>query len=222
MLAELLPGEPEVHGLVALMELQASRAARADRARRASRAAARPGPLALGLAARRPRAGGARARLRDRRRRSARTRCRPRSPPATRAPASREDTDWERIVALYDGLAQLDAVAGGRAQPRRRGRDGVRPAGGARARRRPRWRSRPSTATTCCRRVRGDLLEKLGRRGEARAEFERAALLTANTRQRAALLERAADLRDRFGARRVVSPSSPLHKGGCDVLRDAP
>jgi RNA polymerase sigma-70 factor, ECF subfamily len=40
--------------------------------------------------------------------------------------------------------------------------------------------------------VRGDLLEKLGGRDEARAEFERAALLTANARQRAALLGRAA------------------------------
>jgi predicted RNA polymerase sigma factor len=40
--------------------------------------------------------------------------------------------------------------------------------------------------------VRGDLLEKLGRLDEARAEFERAALLTANSRQRATLLERAA------------------------------
>jgi len=40
--------------------------------------------------------------------------------------------------------------------------------------------------------VRGDLLEKLGRPDEARAEFERAALLTANSRQQGALLERAA------------------------------
>jgi RNA polymerase sigma-70 factor (ECF subfamily) len=40
--------------------------------------------------------------------------------------------------------------------------------------------------------VRGDLLEKLGRLDEARVEFERAALMTANSRQRAALLERAA------------------------------
>jgi RNA polymerase sigma-70 factor, ECF subfamily len=39
--------------------------------------------------------------------------------------------------------------------------------------------------------VRGDLLEKLGRLDEARAEYQRAALLTANSRQRAALLERA-------------------------------
>jgi RNA polymerase sigma-70 factor (ECF subfamily) len=43
--------------------------------------------------------------------------------------------------------------------------------------------------------VRGDLLEKLGRLDEARGEFERAALLTANSRQRAALLERAAAMR---------------------------
>ena len=40
--------------------------------------------------------------------------------------------------------------------------------------------------------VRGDLLEKLGRRGDARAEFERAAALTANARERALLLGRAA------------------------------
>ena len=40
--------------------------------------------------------------------------------------------------------------------------------------------------------VRGDLLDKLGRPGEAGAEFERAAQCTANSRQRAALLERAA------------------------------
>ena len=48
MLAGLAPDEPEVHGLVALMELQASRAARARRPRRRAGAAARPGPRALG------------------------------------------------------------------------------------------------------------------------------------------------------------------------------
>ena len=52
--------------------------------------------------------------------------------------------------------------------------------------------------------VRGDLLEKLGRRGEARAEYERAALLTANTRQRAALLERAGICATASASRRVV------------------
>ena len=82
-----------------------------------------------------------------------------------------EETDWARIVALYDELATLDAVAGRRAQSRRRRRDGVR------ARRRARDlstrspTSRRSRAITCCRGVRGDLLAKLGRFDEARAEF---------------------------------------------------
>jgi predicted RNA polymerase sigma factor len=48
--------------------------------------------------------------------------------------------------------------------------------------------------------VRGDLLDKLGRPGEARAEFERAAQRTANSRQRAALLERAAACASRVDA----------------------
>ena len=61
VLAELVPREPEVHGLVALMEIQASRLRRAGGPRRRAGAAARPGPLALGPAADRPRAGGARA-----------------------------------------------------------------------------------------------------------------------------------------------------------------
>ena len=105
ILAELLPREPEVHGLVALMELQASRArARVGPDGRAD-PAARAGPLALGLAARRPRAGGA-GRGRERLGGAlGPTRCRPRSPPATPARATPAETDWERIVALYDALA---------------------------------------------------------------------------------------------------------------------
>ena len=55
ILAELTPSEPEVHGLVALMEIQASRVARADRPDRRADPAARPGPRALGPAADRPR-----------------------------------------------------------------------------------------------------------------------------------------------------------------------
>ena len=47
-----------------------------------------------------------------------------------------EETDWARIAALYDALAAARAVAGRRAEPRGRGRDGVRPGGGPRARRR--------------------------------------------------------------------------------------
>ena len=68
ILAELLPSEPEVHGLVALMELHASRSrARIGPVRRGG-TAARPGPVALGLAARRPRPRRARACAEHRRR----------------------------------------------------------------------------------------------------------------------------------------------------------
>ena len=190
ILAELLPREAEVHGLGALMELQASRTrARTspsgeqvllldqDRSRwdlllvrrglaALERAYATGGPLGpytlqAGIAA-----------------------CHARA----RVP---EDTDWERIVALYDGLAQLmpspvvqlnRAVAIGMAfgpQAALKIVDELR-------------EERSLNGYYLLPNVRGDLLEKLGRRDEARAEFERAALLTANTRQRAALLERAA------------------------------
>ena len=126
ILAELAPQEPEVHGLVALMEIQASR----------SRARVGPSgePILLldqnrarwdqllirrGLAALAARRGA-------RRRARARTRCRPRSPPVTRARARPEETDWARIAALYAALAAARAVAGRRAESRGRGRDGVR------------------------------------------------------------------------------------------------
>jgi RNA polymerase sigma-70 factor (ECF subfamily) len=190
ILAELLPREAEVHGLVALMELQASRTrARIspsgeqvllldqDRSRwdwlligrglaALERAYATGGPigpytLQAGIAACHARARAA------------------------------EDTDWERIVALYDGLAQLmpspvvelnRAVAVGMALGPQAALEIVEA-----LREDPTLDGYHLLPT-----VRGDLLEKLGRRSEAGAEFERAALLTANTRQRAALLERAA------------------------------
>ena len=189
ILAELRPGEAEVHGLVSLMELQASRTrARIspsgdqvllcdqDRTRwdwvlvgrglaALERAYATGGPLGpytlqAGIAA-----------------------CHARA----RVP---EATDWERIAALYDGLAQLmpspvvelnRAVAIGMAFGPQAAIDIVNALRAERAL--DRYHLLPS--------VRGDLLEKLGRRDEARAEFERAALLTANSRQRAALLGRA-------------------------------
>jgi predicted RNA polymerase sigma factor len=101
------------------------------------------------------------------------------------------DTDWERIVALYDGLAQLmpspvvelnRAVAIGMAFGPRAALAIV-----------DTLREDPTLdGYHLLPTVRGDLLEKLGRRGEAGAEFERAALMTANTKQRAALLHRAA------------------------------
>jgi predicted RNA polymerase sigma factor len=190
ILAGLMPDEPEVHGLVALMELQASRLrARIspsgaqvllldqDRTRwdwllvgrglRAlERAFATGGPIGPYTLQAAIAACHARARTAD-------------------------DTDWERIVALYDGLAQLmpspvvelnRAVAVGMAFGPRAALEIVdalleQPALDG-------YHLLPT--------VRGDLLDKLGRVGEARAEFERAALLTANSRQRAALLERAA------------------------------
>ena len=154
---------------------------------------ARPGPRALGPAADPPRAGGARAR-RGAGGARRRTRCRPRSPPATPARAPPQDTDWARIAALYETLAAARAVAGRRAQPRGGGRHGVR------ARRRA-WSSSTRSREPALDgyhllpSVRGDLLAKLGRTDEARAEFERAAALTRNARERELLLERA----DRVG-----------------------
>jgi RNA polymerase sigma-70 factor, ECF subfamily len=190
ILAELMPKEPEVHGLAALMEIQASRAAarigpsgepvlllEQNRARwdrlligrglaaleRAQALGDALGPYALQAAIA---ACHARARTPD-------------------------QTDWTRIVALYDALAQLvpspvielnravavsmaygpaaalEIVNALLAEPRLKG-----------------YHLLPS--------VRGDLLSKLHRSDEARAEFEHAASLTRNARERDLLLERAA------------------------------
>ena len=101
-----------------------------------------------------------------------------------------DETDWERIAALYDALAQLNpspvvklnrAVAVGMAYGPADGLELVEallaePALQA-------YHLLPS--------VQGDLLEKLQRYSEAKAAFERAAALTHNTRDRAMLLERA-------------------------------
>ena len=64
---------------------------------------------------------------------------------------SAEDTDWPRIVALYDGAGGAAPLAGGRAQPRGGGGDGLRPGGRAGARRRAAPTSRRCATTTCCR-----------------------------------------------------------------------
>jgi predicted RNA polymerase sigma factor len=102
-----------------------------------------------------------------------------------------EDTDWERIVALYDALAQLQpspvvelnrAVAVGMALGPAAALELVEALASE-----PALRGYPLLPS-----VRGDLLAKLGRDEEARAEFERAASLTQNARTRAALLERVA------------------------------
>ena len=190
ILAELVPKEPEVHGLVALMEIQASRSgARTgptgepillldqDRARwdqllirrgfaaldRAEKLGSIPGPYTLQaqIAACHARAHSA------------------------------DETDWERIADTYRALAQrapspivelnravalsmafgpaaaLEVVDALTSEPSLRS-----------------YHLLPS--------VRGDLLSKLGRLDEARAEFERAASLTRNARERNLLIERAA------------------------------
>ena len=100
-LAELMPDEPEVHGLLAMMLLHDARRAARFRRRRA-RAARRPGPLAVGRRADRRRARGARPRARAARARG-RTSCRRRSPRCTpTSPAT-----WPQIAALYGELARL-------------------------------------------------------------------------------------------------------------------
>jgi predicted RNA polymerase sigma factor len=190
VLAGLAPRQPEAHGLVALMEIQASRSrarvgpggepvllpdqdrarwdpllvrrglAALERAERLSRGAFGPYTVQAAIAA-----------------------CHARAPSAA-------ETDWERIAALYDALAQLTpspvvelnrAVAVAMAFGPEAGLelvdalvDGGELAG---------YHLLPS--------VRADLLAKLDRPEEARAEFERAASMTENARERELLLARA-------------------------------
>ncbi|MDQ1647366.1 MAG: hypothetical protein QOJ50_3550 [Cryptosporangiaceae bacterium] len=101
-----------------------------------------------------------------------------------------EDTDWARIAALYEVLAQVvpspvvelnRAVAVGMAEGPAAGLAAIDPLLEVRAL--AKYHLLPS--------VRGDLLAKLGRAAEARAEFERAAELTRNARERELLLDRA-------------------------------
>jgi RNA polymerase sigma factor (sigma-70 family) len=189
ILAELVPAEAEVHGLVALMEIQASRiGARVspsgapillldqDRGRwdhvligrglaalaRGEKLGGDPGPYALQAAI---------------------AACHARAHAA-------EETDWRRIASLYEALAALTpspvielnhAVAVGMA---------FGPAAGLALV--EEIRAEPSLASYhLLPSVRGDLLFKLQRFDEAREEFERAASLTRNARERALLLERA-------------------------------
>ena len=190
ILAGLAPKEPEVHGLVALMEIQASR----TRARVGpsgeivlllDQDRARWDPLLIhrGLAAleRAEKLGGA---LGPYALQAAIAACHARARTAA-------ETDWTRIVALYDALAQLvpspvvelnRAVAHGMAFGPAAGLELVDALG-----------SEPSLkGYHLLPSARGDLLAKLGRSDEARTEFERAASLTQNARERRLLLERAA------------------------------
>ncbi len=190
ILAGLAPEEPEVHGLVALMEIQASRLrARVgpsgepvllmdqDRSRW-DRLLIQRGLAALERAAKRR--GG----LGPYGLQAAIAACHARARTA-------EETDWARIVALYDALAQLApspvvelnrAVALAMAFGPEAGLE-VADALTAEPALRD-YHLLPS--------VRADLLAKLGRFDEARVEFERAAALTRNARERELLLARAA------------------------------
>jgi RNA polymerase sigma-70 factor (ECF subfamily) len=192
ILAELAPKEPEIHGLVALMEIQASRSrARVDRSgepvllldqdrARWDHVLIGRGLTALGRAGQ---LGGA---LGPYALQGAIAACHARARTA-------EETDWERIAALYDALAQLTpspvvelnrAVAVAMAFGPAEGLELVDELTSEPALRG--YHLLPS--------VRGDLLAKLGRLAEARAELERAALLTQNARERKLLLDRAAAL----------------------------
>ncbi|WP_322057198.1 RNA polymerase sigma factor [Paraburkholderia sp. J63] len=219
MLAGLIPEESEVHGLAALLELQASRMpARVDRQGRAVLLAAqdrgrwdalliRRGLDALARAeqcavqSQEPSEAQSKAHaLAQSTQRDATPALGPYALQATlaachaRAPAAQE-TDWARIVALYDALLRIDpspvvqlnrAVAVGMANGPQAALAIVDTLCEAPALRHYPWL--PAT--------RGDLLAKLGRASEARAEFERAAALTQNARDREVLLARAATAQD--------------------------
>lgn len=195
VLAGLMPGEPEVHGLAALLEIQASRAA--------ARTSATGAPVLLldqdrsrwdHLLIRRGFAALARA--------EAVREGRPRGPyvlqaaiAASHASAIRaEETDWARISALYDALVGVTdspvvelnravavsmALGPGAALPLV---DALVACGALRD-----YHLLPS--------VRGDLLLRLGRRREAAAEFALAASLTRNSAERALLSARAESAR---------------------------
>ena len=192
ILAELAPDEPEVLGLLALMEIQASRLR--------ARAGPSGDPILLmdqdrsrwdhllvrrGLAAleRAETPGGT---LGPYTLQAAIAACHARAPTAA-------ETDWKRIVALYDALVQLmpspivelnRAVAVAMAYGPEEGLalvDAIAAEPSMRS-----YHLLPS--------VRGDFLEKLGRIDEARGEFERAASMTRNAREVRLLLDRAAAL----------------------------
>jgi RNA polymerase sigma factor (sigma-70 family) len=190
ILAELAPGEPEVHGLVALMEIQESRSA------------ARVGPSGEPVPLLEQNRGRW-DRLLIRRGFAALLRAEETGAPlgpyvlqgaiaACHAQASSaEETDWARIATLYEALALLTpspvielnrAVALGMAFGPAKGLELA-----------DRLLAEPSlTGYHLLPSVRADLLARLGRSGEARSEYERAAALTRNARERRLLLERAA------------------------------
>nr|WP_090341442.1 RNA polymerase sigma factor [Mycolicibacterium malmesburyense] len=194
VLAALVPDEPEVHGLVALMELQSSRfAARTDGDGRPilledqnrakwDRAQIQRGVAALERAAnalRRRGIGWGPYALQ-----AAIAECHATAPTAA-------ETDWQRIVALYDGLVQAApspvvdlnrAVAVAMASGPAAGLQIVDSLTGL-------------DGSYLLPSVRGELLARLGRDAEAAAEFERAAAMTDNDREREVLYDKATRVR---------------------------
>jgi RNA polymerase sigma factor (sigma-70 family) len=200
VLAELVPREPEVHGLVALMEIQASR----SRARVSAsgdpilildqnrafwdQLLIRRGLVALGRA---EKLGGSSGRYALQ---AAIAACHARA----RTP---EETDWSRIATLYTELARISpspivelnrAVAIAMAFGPQAGLALV-----DQLAEEPALRSYHLLPS-----VRGDFLTKLGRFDEARGEFERAASLTGNVRERRLLLKRAEDAQALYTSQR--------------------
>jgi predicted RNA polymerase sigma factor len=188
VLAELMPDEGEVHGLVALMEIQSSR----ERARTGPDGApillmdqdrSRWDRLLIGRGLAALDRAGRLGTLGPYALQAAIAACHARA-------LTPDETDWAGIAALYDALSQLmpspvvelnRAVALGMAYGPAAGlalADALLDVPALRN-----YHLLPS--------VRGDLLAKLGRHAEAKAEFERAAGLTQNERERALLLERA-------------------------------
>ena len=135
------------------------------RRRRRAGPARGPGPLPVGRGRDRRGPGAARAAPCAAAAR-VRTRCRRRSPRATRRRRRAADTDWQRDRAALRRAGTDDRLAGGRAQPRGRGRDGRRSRGRARARRRAR-RRRGARRLPHLHATRADLLRRLDRRDEA-------------------------------------------------------
>jgi RNA polymerase sigma factor (sigma-70 family) len=192
VLATLAREEPEVHGLLALMEIQASRAkARVDAEGRPVLLAEQDRSRWDALLIRRGLASLAQAEALSTTHgpytlQAALAACHARA-------ATAAATDWPRIVALYDELQGVTpspvvllnrAVAVGMAFGPAAGLQAVDALAGDPLLARYHWL--PS--------VRGDLLTKLGRHAEARAEFERAAAMTGNERERELLLGRAQTL----------------------------
>ncbi|MDB5893823.1 MAG: polymerase subunit sigma-24 [Rhodoferax sp.] len=208
MLAELAPAEAEVHGLLALMELQASRtAARVDGGGRPVLLQAQDRGRWDHLLIRRGLAALVRAEVMGGERgpyalQAAIAACHARAHAA-------ENTDWARIAALYAQLAEVApspvvelnrAVAVGMAQGPAAGLQVLEQVSADKS-----LRGYPWLAA-----VRGDLLARLGRNAEARDAFAQAAALSGNARERALMLERAAAQGAALGAtpRPTCAPGS--------------